>query len=96
MMLLLAHAGVSTLWVSSTQLLQTTIPNWVQGRVVSVELAGFTLFACLSSLGAATLVGREIISLSATTRVLAVLALAAGWAWAMRSLGPALDRARQI
>lgn len=40
--LVFAHAGGSTCWVSSTQLLQLTVPNSLQGRVFSVEQATFS------------------------------------------------------
>jgi hypothetical protein len=41
--LFFAHGGTATIWVSSTQLLQVTVPNRVLGRVLSVDLALVTL-----------------------------------------------------
>ncbi|MCA9588692.1 MAG: MFS transporter [Myxococcales bacterium] len=41
--LLSANMSTSTIWVSSAQLVQTTVPNRVLGRVLSVELTLVTL-----------------------------------------------------
>jgi hypothetical protein len=45
--LFFAHGGTSTIWVGSSQLLQSTVPNHVLGRVLSVDLALVTLSVAL-------------------------------------------------
>jgi len=90
-----AHAGGSTCWVNSTQLLQLTVPNALQGRVFAVDLGAVTLTMALSSALAGALYGRGILGLAGTTLVMAgAAALAAlGWATAMRRLGLGLETA---
>jgi hypothetical protein len=93
--LLVAHAGGSTVWVSSTQLLQLTVPNALQGRVFAVEQGAFTLTMALSSGVAGALIGRQITGLRGATLILAATAAVAAliWAVAMRRLGGRIDAA---
>lgn len=92
--LVCAHAGGSTCWVSSTQLVQLTVPNALQGRVFAVEQAAVTLAMALSSAAAGALIGRGLTTLAGATLVLAGAAVASAVIWmaAMRRLGPRLDR----
>jgi hypothetical protein len=93
--LVVAHAGGSTCWVCSTQLLQITVPNSLQGRVFAVEIAGLTLSMALSSGLAGALVGRGLLDLRATTLLLASVPLAGALIWwaAMRRLSAGLAAA---
>jgi MFS family permease len=90
-----AHAGGSICWVSSTQLLQLTVPNALQGRVFAVEQGALTLTIAISCALAGSLLGRGILGLPAVTLLLAgaAAASAALWTVAMRRLGPRLDAA---
>ena len=56
--LFVAHGATATVWVSSAQLLQMTVPNRVLGRVLSVELLLLTVALASSSGLAALLMGR--------------------------------------
>ncbi|APR80512.1 transporter, putative [Minicystis rosea] len=93
--LVVAHAGGSANWVCSTQLLQITVPNPLQGRVFAVEQGAFTLTMAISSGVAGALIGRGITSLHGATLVLAAVAAASGFSWwiAMRRLGTRLEAA---
>ena len=90
-----AHAGGSACWVSSTQLLQISVPNHLQGRVFAVELSIFTFTVALSNAFAGFSLGRGILGLRAVTFVMVGAAAASTltWALAMRSLGERLDAA---
>ena len=94
-LLVLAHAGGSTCWVNSTQLLQLSVPNALQGRVFAVELAGLTVAMALSNAFAGAVLGRELLGLRATTLAMAGMAITSAlvWALAMRRHAPALDAA---
>jgi hypothetical protein len=93
--LVFAHAGGSTCWVSSTQLVQLTVPNTLQGRVFSVEQAGFTLSMALSNGLVGAALGHGLLGLRGATLVIAGAAVAGAllWAGAMRRLGARLDQA---
>lgn len=93
--LVFAHAGGSTCWVSSTQLVQLTVPNTLQGRVFSVEQAGFTLSMALSNGLVGAALGHGLLGLRGATLVIAGAAVAGAllWALAMRRLGARLDQA---
>jgi predicted MFS family arabinose efflux permease len=95
--LVCAHMGGSTCWVNSTQLLQLTVPNALQGRVFAVDLAAVTLTMALSSAVAGALIGRGVTSLRGTTFVMvgAMLAAALLWAALMRRLGKGLEAAAE-
>ncbi|KAK9830078.1 hypothetical protein WJX72_009631 [[Myrmecia] bisecta] len=45
----LRSAGSSTIWVYSTLLLQLRVPNELQGRIMALEMALFTVTDCVSS-----------------------------------------------
>lgn len=95
--LVCAHAGGSICWVSSTQLLQLTVPNTLQGRVFAVEQAAFTLATALSSAASGAAIGRGLTTLTGATLTLAAAGLVSALLWtaAMRSLGPRLDQAAE-
>jgi predicted MFS family arabinose efflux permease len=95
LMVIVAHAGGSTCWVNSTQLLQLTVPNRLQGRAFAVELALFTLAQSLSSLAAGYAVGHTLTSTRNVALAMASLALLAGGIWfvAMRKNGAKLEAA---
>jgi MFS family permease len=48
--------GTGIVWVYSTTLLLTLVPNEVRGRTFSTEHAGFTLFGAISSAAAGLLI----------------------------------------
>lgn len=56
--LFVAHGAVSTIWVSSSQLMQVTIPNRVFGRVIAIERAAVTLVVAVVSVALGTAFGR--------------------------------------
>ncbi|MFO0762027.1 MAG: MFS transporter [Byssovorax sp.] len=93
--LVLAHSGGSTCWVSSTQLIQMTVPNDLQGRVFAVEQAAFTLTVAMSNALVGAAIGEAILGArGATVAMACAAAVAAGiWGMAMRRLGPRLDAA---
>lgn len=93
--LVIAHAGGSTCWVCSTQLLQITVPNALQGRVFAVDIAGITLAMAVSAWAAGALIGRGWLDLRGTTLVMAAVLLAGAVVWwaTMRRLGAKLDGA---
>jgi predicted MFS family arabinose efflux permease len=95
--LVCAHAGGSTCWVSSTQLLQLTVPNTLQGRVFAVEQAAFTLAMALSSAASGALIGRGITTIAGATLALAATALVSALIWTalMRRLGSRLEVAAE-
>jgi predicted MFS family arabinose efflux permease len=97
MFLVVAHAGGSTCWVSSTQLLQLTVPNALQGRVFAVEQGALTLTMALSSALSGALIGRGVTTLAGATLVLAAAASMSALIWtaAMRRLGPRLEAAAE-
>jgi MFS family permease len=75
----LAHAGGGAQWVLSTYGLQATTPDFVRGRVMSLDFGLATLAIGVSSLlagGAA-----ELFGLQTTSFVLVVLAVAYGAGW---------------
>lgn len=93
--LICAHAGGSTVWVASTQLLQLTVPGGLQGRVFAVEQGAVTLSSAISSVVAGALIGRAFTSLAGAT-----LVMAAGpalsfviWSLTMARLAPRLEAA---
>ncbi|MFT3768777.1 MAG: MFS transporter [Minicystis sp.] len=95
MFLVVAHAGGSTCWVCSTQLLQLTVPNALQGRVFAVEQGVLTLTMGLSSGVAGLLIGHAITGIHGATLMLAGAAGLSATVWwtAMRRLGARLDAA---
>jgi MFS family permease len=95
LLLVVAHAGGSIVWVSSTQILQLTVPNELQGRAFSVEFAALTLTMALSNGFAGGALGRDLLSLRGVTFAMAAAAAtsAAVWALAMGRLGPRLEAA---
>lgn len=73
--LFVAHGATATVWVSSAQLLQMTVPNRVLGRVLSVELLLLTVALASSSGLAALLMGRFGLSPQRTGFAIAALLL---------------------
>src|SRR6185437_15837984 len=69
--LVFVHAGGSTCWVNSSQLLQLTVPNPLQGRVFAVEIAAFTFTAALSNAFAGAALGRGTLDLRGVTLAMA-------------------------
>jgi MFS family permease len=95
LLLVCAHAGGSTCWVSSTQLLQLSVPNGLLGRVSAVELAAFTFSVALSNVFAGATLGHGHLGLRGVTFAMVGAAVLATlmWALAMRRLGERLDTA---
>jgi predicted MFS family arabinose efflux permease len=95
LLLVLVHAGGSIVWVSSTQLLQLTVPNHFLGRVSSVELAAFTLAMSLSSGLTGLMLGRGVTTVRGATFVMAAAAAVSAVAWglSMARFGKRLDDA---
>jgi MFS family permease len=95
LLLVCAHAGGSACWVSSTQLLQISVPNGLQGRVFAVELCALTFTMALSNAFAGVALGRDVMGLRAVTFVIAGAAAVSAliWALTMRRLGRRLDAA---
>jgi MFS family permease len=93
--LVVVHAGGSTCWVNSSQLLQLTVPNPLQGRVFAVELAAFTFTTALSNAFAGAALGRGTLDLRGVTLVMAGAAALSTLAWwfAMRRVGARMDAA---
>ncbi len=93
--LVFVHAGGSTCWVNSSQLLQLTVPNPLQGRVFAVELAAFTFTTALSNAFAGAALGRGMLDLRGVTLAMAGAAALSAlvWWYAMRRFGSRLDAA---
>jgi hypothetical protein len=83
LLLLVAHAGGSTVWVNSTQLIQLTVPNELQGRVFAVELAGVTGTMALSNWLAGAALGRSVLTLHGATFAIVGAALLSGICWSI-------------
>ena len=85
-LVLLAHTGGSTIWVSSTTLWQRAIDDGWRGRVVTLEQIGLTLAFTLFGLLTGAAFDRGW-SPGAVVGSLAVVTLVSGgaWAWAARS-----------
>jgi hypothetical protein len=96
-LLVVAHAGGSTCWVSSTQLVQLTVPNALQGRAFAAELALLTISTSASYTLSGVAIGRGLSGPRGVTLVMAGAALvsALSWALAMRRHGHALDAAAE-
>ena len=93
--LVVVHAGGSTCWVNSSQLLQLTVPNQLQGRVFAVEIAAFTFTTALSNAFAGSVLGSGALDLRGVTLVMAGSAALSALVWwfAMRRVGARLDAA---
>ena len=93
--LVFVHAGGSTCWVNSSQLLQLTVPNSLQGRVFAVELATFTFAMALSNAFAGAALGRGLLDLRGVTFAMAAAAALSAIVWwlLMRRVGARLDSA---
>ncbi len=93
--LVFVHAGGSICWVNSTQLLQLTVPNPLQGRVFAVEIAAYTFTAALSNAFAGAMLGGGALGLRGVTLMLAGAALLSALVWwfSMRLVGERLDAA---
>jgi len=93
--LVVVHAGGSTCWVNSSQLLQLSVPNELQGRVFAVELATFTFGTALSNAFAGAALGHRFLDLRGVTLAMAGAAALSTIVWwlAMRRVGERLDSA---
>lgn len=80
-LLLIAHAGGSTLWVNSTVLLQQTVEDAFRGRVFAAELALLTLAMAASNYATGELLDRFGFSPRAITIGIGILFLIPGAAW---------------
>ncbi len=80
-MLLIAHAGGSTLWVNSTVLLQQTVEDNFRGRVFAAELALLTLAMAASNYATGELLDRFHFSPRTITIGIGILFLLPGAAW---------------
>ncbi|MFO0658838.1 MAG: MFS transporter [Polyangiaceae bacterium] len=81
--LVVAHAGASTIWVSSTQLLQLSVPNRMLGRVIALELAFCTGALGAAMIGMGQLLDHTSISAQQAGIVVAMIPLATGTLWAL-------------
>jgi predicted MFS family arabinose efflux permease len=95
LLLVLVHAGGSIVWVSSTQLLQLTVPNHFLGRVASVELAGLMLTVSISTGITGMALSRGFTSLRGATFAMAAAAAVATIVWllSVTRFGQRLDEA---
>lgn len=75
----LAHAGGGAQWVLSTYGLQVTTPDFVRGRVMSLDFGLATLAIGVSSLAAGG--AAEVFGLRTTSLTLVVLAMLYGAGW---------------
>ncbi len=93
--LVFVHAGGSTCWVNSTQLLQLTVPNPLQGRVFAVEIAAFTFTTALSNAFAGSVLGSGALDLRGVTLAMAGAAALSALVWwfSMRRVGARMDAA---
>jgi MFS family permease len=81
-----AHAFGTTLWVSSTVLLQKAVPPEVRGRVFSLEFALHTLVSASSSYGMAVAIDRFGLAPRRLTIGLALCFLLPAAAWAASNM----------
>jgi len=83
--LVLAHGGLSAVWVFSTAMLQIQTEDRYRGRVFSAEFGFAVLTMAASSFLAGVLVDRGVpVSRVATLTGMAMLVPAAAWTWAQR------------
>lgn len=73
--------GTGVIWVFSTQLLLQLVPDYVRGRVFSVEFAFFTLTSAASAAFAGLILDRSLLSLSQLLIGTALLSVLAGILW---------------
>jgi hypothetical protein len=73
--------GTGIIWVFSTQLLLQLVPDYVRGRVFSVEFALFTLTSAASAALAGWLLDRSALSLGQLLIGTAILSVLAGCLW---------------
>jgi len=83
--IILAHAGASVVWVSSTTLLHFQTEDRFRGRVFSADFAFLVLTGSIASYAAGTLLdwGVAVRTLSAATGLVALLP-AVAWAFSLR------------
>lgn len=95
LLVMCAHAGGSACWVASTQLVQMSVPNALQGRVFAVELAALTFAIALSNAFAGAALSGGHLGLLGVTFAMAGMAVVSTLCWAlwMRRLGGRLDAA---
>ena len=75
--------GTGTLWVFSSALLQTIVPDRFRGRVFAFEFAALTLTQSISTLAAGAFLDRVGLSLPGVMAVQAGVSLAATALWAL-------------
>lgn len=78
-LVVLSHIGSSALWVTSTTLLQMQAPDWVRGRVFSIEMGLMNLMLGLSALVTGWLTG--VLPLRLTPLLIGGVMAAAGVLW---------------
>lgn len=81
--LIVAHAGGSTIWVHSSQLLQLTVPNRLLGRVIAVEFALLTSAMCASIMVTSALLDVARWNPRTAAAALASVPLVVTLAWAL-------------
>jgi MFS family permease len=95
LLLVVGTGGGSIVWVASTQLIQLSVPNALQGRVFSVDYAANMLAMSLSNTLAGVTISAGWIGIHGGMLGMAGAAVVASLAWAlaMRRVGARLDAA---
>jgi len=75
--------GTGTLWVFSSALLQTIVPDRYRGRVFSFEFAALTLTQSISTLAAGAMLDRGGLAVAGVMGVQAAVSLATTALWAL-------------
>ncbi|MBX7252404.1 MAG: MFS transporter [Candidatus Promineofilum sp.] len=75
--------GTGTLWVFSSALLQTIVPDRYRGRVFSFEFAALTLTQSISTLAAGAMIDRGGLAVAGVMGVQAAVSLATTALWAL-------------
>lgn len=75
--------GTGTLWVFSSALLQTIVPDRFRGRVFSFEFAALTLTQSISTLAAGAMIDRGGLAVAGVMGVQAAVSLATTALWAL-------------
>jgi len=86
-----AHICGTVLWVSSTVLLQQTLPAWLRGRVFSLEFATHTLVSSTATFATASALDRLGLDPRALAAGLALCFLVPAAAWARHKPGTLND-----
>jgi len=78
-LVILSHIGSSSLWVTSTTMLQMQVPDWVLGRVFSIEMGLMNLMLGLSALVTGWLTG--VLPLRAAPLIVGAVMASGGVLW---------------